>query len=173
MTEHPRIRDLEAFTVGEAAPELAAHVDDCIACRDQIAKLEHERQALLGRLPPDRFVRSVAARRAAAERRLRGRRLAIASGLGGLGIAAAVALLLLPPAAPARGARLKGVGVEIFRQPGWSGIRSALAARHIARVADPARAATRRSGSSTRAAASTRIPAAANASRAGPNLPPA
>lgn len=116
MTEHPRIRDLEACAVGEATPELAAHVDGCIACRGHLAKLEHERQALLDRLPPARFVAGVAARRAASERRTRRRRLVVASGLG-LAAAAAV-VLVLPPPAPATGARLKGVGVEIFRKRG-------------------------------------------------------
>ncbi|HMG22794.1 MAG TPA: hypothetical protein VK607_15780 [Kofleriaceae bacterium] len=116
MTDHPRPLDLEAYSVGEALPGLEAHLERCAACRDQIAAIERERQALLARLPPPRFIAGVAARRAAADRRARRLRAATAGGLGALAIAAVAAVLVLPSAPAAM--RAKGIGVEIFVKRG-------------------------------------------------------
>jgi hypothetical protein len=112
MTEHPRIRELEAYAVARDDAAIAAHVRACATCGEQIAAIEREREALLHRLPAHTFVAAVAARRAAADRRARSRRW-----LGGSAIACAAAAAVLW-LAPTTGVRAKGVGVEVFRKRG-------------------------------------------------------
>jgi hypothetical protein len=118
MSEHPRTRELEGFAAGAAAATIAGHIEDCDRCRGVVAQLTHERERLLARLPAATFVAQVARRREAGARRARRRWLAWGSGVGALAVAAASVLLILRSELPVTGARLKGIGVEVFRRRG-------------------------------------------------------
>ena len=135
MNEHPRTRAIEAFAAGEQPDGVADHLEACDRCRGLVAGIAHERERLLARSPAAAFVAQVKLRREAGQRRARRRWFAWGSGLSGLGLAAAAALLLVPrldgsarldgaprPVAPTQGpgagagVRLKGTGVEVFRR---------------------------------------------------------
>ena len=113
---HPAALSLERFATGELGPgeraRLELHLAACPRCRTEVAAVDADRQALLLRLPPDRFVAALEDRQARHWWRL--------AGAGSLGLVAAAAAAWLVAAPPRSALRAKGIGLVVHLQRGES-----------------------------------------------------
>lgn len=103
---HPEPADLQSFADGEAGSErVAAHIQSCAACREEVAAIRRVTAALsLGSTPPDTLLERIRARRADSHDRAipmasRRERANARRFILPLGLAAAAALALIVPRA--------------------------------------------------------------------------